>query len=134
MLWLGPVLPLGDALAQNTPPHDAPSAIAQSIARNDSATPEIRIWRTITLGTRKGVDAYREALDAAGIKIGDSADEVLARRGVAGQRQLAAGMCERILEAGNQAAAKGLRLGFDRRDELADFLFLGIGQVAPRPA
>lgn len=79
LLWLGPVLSVGDALAQDMPPHDAPSAIAQSIARNDSATPEIRIWRTITLGTRKGVDAYREALDAAGIKIGDSADEVLGR-------------------------------------------------------
>jgi hypothetical protein len=37
------------------------------------------IWRTITLGTHKGVDAYRRALDSAGIKIGDAADEVLGR-------------------------------------------------------
>jgi hypothetical protein len=79
LLCLGLVLPVGDALAQDAPSHNAPSPIAQSIAHNDSATPEIRIWRTITLGTRKGVDAYREALDAAGIKIGDSADEILGR-------------------------------------------------------
>jgi hypothetical protein len=37
------------------------------------------IWQTITLGTHKGVDAYRRALDSAGIKIGDAADEVLGR-------------------------------------------------------
>ena len=37
------------------------------------------IWRTITLGTHTGVDAYRDALDAAGIKVGVSADEILGR-------------------------------------------------------
>src|SRR5262245_44439602 len=74
MLWLGPALPAGDAVAQDTPSH-----IAQSPARNDSTKAEIRIWRTITLGTNKGVDAYRDALDAAGIKIGDAADEILGR-------------------------------------------------------
>jgi hypothetical protein len=41
--------------------------------------PRFPIWRTITLGTHKGVDAYRDALDAAGIKIGDAADEILGR-------------------------------------------------------
>jgi hypothetical protein len=38
-----------------------------------------QIWRTITLGTYKGVDAYRDALDLAKIKIGDAADEILGR-------------------------------------------------------
>jgi hypothetical protein len=37
------------------------------------------IWRTTTLGSYKGVDGYREALDAAKIKIGDAADEILGR-------------------------------------------------------
>jgi hypothetical protein len=40
---------------------------------------DVRIWKTITLGTYKGVVAYRDALDSARIKIGDSADEILGR-------------------------------------------------------
>jgi len=40
---------------------------------------EIQIWRTTTLGFHKGVDSYRDALDAAKIKIGDAADEILGR-------------------------------------------------------
>jgi hypothetical protein len=75
LLWLGVALPAGDTVAQDTP-----SQIAQLPAsRNDGTTAEIHIWRTITLGTNKGVNAYREALDAAAIKIGDSADEILGR-------------------------------------------------------
>jgi hypothetical protein len=74
LFWLGPALPAGDAVAQG-----APSQIAQSFARNDSTAAEVRIWRTITLGTNSGVDAYREALDAARVKVGDSADEILGR-------------------------------------------------------
>lgn len=37
------------------------------------------VWRTIALGTRKGVDGYRNALEAASMKIGDDADEILGR-------------------------------------------------------
>jgi hypothetical protein len=37
------------------------------------------IWRTTTLGFHKGVDSYRDALDAAKMKIGDAADEILGR-------------------------------------------------------
>jgi hypothetical protein len=37
------------------------------------------IWRTTTLGSYKGVNAYRDALDAANIKVGDAADEILGR-------------------------------------------------------
>jgi hypothetical protein len=39
----------------------------------------IPTWRTITLGAHTGVAAYRDALDAAGIKVGVSADEILGR-------------------------------------------------------
>jgi hypothetical protein len=37
------------------------------------------VWRTTTLGSHKGVDSYRDALDAAKMKIGDAADEILGR-------------------------------------------------------
>jgi hypothetical protein len=40
---------------------------------------EIQIWRTTVLGFHKGVDRYRDALDAAKMKIGDAADEILGR-------------------------------------------------------
>jgi hypothetical protein len=40
---------------------------------------EIQVWRTTTLGFHKGVDSYRDALDAARMKIGDAADEILGR-------------------------------------------------------
>jgi hypothetical protein len=45
----------------------------------DGVTTLFQVWRTITLGSYKGVDAYRDALDIAKIKIGDSADEILGR-------------------------------------------------------
>src|SRR5262245_25620590 len=38
-----------------------------------------QIWRTTTVGSQKGVDGYRNALDAAKMKIGDAADEILGR-------------------------------------------------------
>jgi len=38
-----------------------------------------RTWRTTTIGFYKGVNAYRDALDVAKIKIGDAADEILGR-------------------------------------------------------
>lgn len=40
---------------------------------------DILVWKQITLGTYKGVNALREALDAAHVRIGDSADEILGR-------------------------------------------------------
>ena len=40
---------------------------------------DLKAWKTVTLGTRRGVDGYRDALERAGIKIGDSADEILGR-------------------------------------------------------
>src|SRR5262245_21343887 len=46
----------------------------------DSST-QFQIWRTTTLGSYKGVDSYRDALDAAKMKIGDAAGEILGRPG-----------------------------------------------------
>jgi hypothetical protein len=52
---------------------------AQSSRLNVGRPAHFQIWRTITLGTYSGVDAYRSALDSAGIKIGNAADEILGR-------------------------------------------------------
>jgi hypothetical protein len=62
----------GNAIAQE-------HLLARSPAPHASAAIELSIWRTISLGTAKGVHAYRDALGAEGIKIGDSADEILGR-------------------------------------------------------
>jgi hypothetical protein len=40
---------------------------------------DIPIWKRIAVGTHKGVNAIREALDAARMRVGDSADEILGR-------------------------------------------------------
>jgi hypothetical protein len=70
LIWLGLAISLNAVLAQDKP-------AAQS---NDVNVPgQFQIWRTITLGSYKGVDAYRNALDISKIKIGDSADEILGR-------------------------------------------------------
>jgi hypothetical protein len=44
------------------------------------------VWKTITIGAQHRVDGYRQALDAAGMKIGDSADEILGRPAFAYER------------------------------------------------
>jgi len=44
-----------------------------------NVAPPLQDWQTITLGTYKGADAYRDVMDAAGIKIRDSANEILGR-------------------------------------------------------
>jgi hypothetical protein len=74
MMWLGLAVSLSAALAQ-----DEPIPGAQSTGLNVNQPAHLQIWRTITLGTYRGVDAYRDALDLARIKIGDSADEILGR-------------------------------------------------------
>jgi hypothetical protein len=73
-MYLGFAVSLSAALAQ-----DEPIPGAQSSGVNVNRPAHFQIWRTITLGTYKGVDAYRDALDSARIKIGDSADEILGR-------------------------------------------------------
>src|SRR6059058_5443427 len=53
--------------------------VAGSAAPDAGAAIELRIWKSIMLGINKGVDAYREALAAERVRIGDSADEILGR-------------------------------------------------------
>jgi hypothetical protein len=74
VMWLGLAVSLSAALAQD---ESAPGARSSGLKVNRLA--QFQIWRTIALGTHKGVDAYRRALDSAGIKIGDAADETLGR-------------------------------------------------------
>jgi hypothetical protein len=74
VMWLGLAVSLPGALAQ-----DKPTLGAQSSGLSVNKPAHFQIWRTITLGTYKDVDAYRDALDSARIKIGVSADEILGR-------------------------------------------------------
>src|SRR5215813_9013856 len=74
VMCLGLAISLSAALAQ-----DKPILGAQSSKLSVDKPAYFQIWRTITLGTYKGVDAYRDALDSARIKVGVSADEILGR-------------------------------------------------------
>jgi hypothetical protein len=74
LICLGLAVSLSAALAQDEP---IPSAQWRDVDVEKPA--RFQIWRTATLGSYKGVDAYRDALDIAKIKIGDSADEILGR-------------------------------------------------------
>src|SRR5262245_22478821 len=74
VMCLGLAVALTDALAQ-----ERPTPGAQSNGLRVDKPAHFQIWRTITLGTYKGVDAYRDALDSARIKLGLSADEILGR-------------------------------------------------------
>jgi hypothetical protein len=74
LIWLGLAISLSGAVAQEERIPDA-----QSDGVNLNKPAHFQIWRTITLGTYNGVDAYRRALESAGIKIGDAADEILGR-------------------------------------------------------
>src|SRR5262245_28649941 len=46
---------------------------------NVNKSPLLQVWQTITLGPYKGADAYGDVMDAAGIKIRDSANEIFGR-------------------------------------------------------
>ena len=74
VMYLGLAVSLSAALAQ-----DEPKLGAESIGLSVNRSADFQIWRTIRLGTYKGVDAYRDALNSASIKIGDSANEILGR-------------------------------------------------------
>jgi hypothetical protein len=71
---LGLAIAMSAALAQDTQ-----IQLPTSTGLNVEAPARFQTWRKITLGAYKGVNGYRNALDAAGIKIGDSADEILGR-------------------------------------------------------
>jgi hypothetical protein len=84
---------LGIAAAAAKCPRSTPSATSQvappGAARQQPPAVEriaagaLPIWKTITIGTYKGVDAVRAAVDAAPcpIALGDWADEILGRPG-----------------------------------------------------
>jgi hypothetical protein len=74
VMYLGLAVSLSAALAQ-----DESILSAQTSGLNVNKPVHFQVWRTITVGTYKGVDAYRDALDSARIKIGDSAEQILGR-------------------------------------------------------
>src|SRR5262249_6227801 len=74
VMGLGLAVSLTVALAQ-----EEPTLGAQPSGPSVYTPAHFQIWRTITLGTYKGVDAYRDALDSARMKLGLSADEILGR-------------------------------------------------------
>ena len=74
LLWMGAPASAAEPIIHGTPSHGT-----QASAHDDNARAGIPTWRTITLGAHTGVDAYRDALDAAGIKVGVAADEILGR-------------------------------------------------------
>jgi hypothetical protein len=74
----------GAAAADEQAPSDAVLARREADPSLDRATAhktlaDIPIWKRITLGTHKGVNAIRDALDAARMRAGESADEILGR-------------------------------------------------------
>ena len=80
-LCLGILLFTGGAFAQQSaPPVDPPvSELAGTDAIRNKTIVDIPIWKRITVGTYKGVNGMREALDGALMRIGESADEILGR-------------------------------------------------------
>jgi hypothetical protein len=52
---------------------------AQAPVLEIKAASDLPVWKTVTVGQHRGVDAVRNALDKARIAIGDTADEVLGR-------------------------------------------------------
>jgi hypothetical protein len=71
-LGVGPIS--GNALAQGE---------GLRLQAAPAAAPAFPVWKRVTLGTYKGVNALRAALDAARVRVGDSADEILGRPGFA---------------------------------------------------
>jgi hypothetical protein len=78
LLGLGAILASGNALAQRegrteqAAPVVAPGTGSVSFA-------DLPVWKRVTLGSYKGINALRKALDAARVRVGDSADEILGR-------------------------------------------------------
>jgi hypothetical protein len=70
-LWM--VTASTDAIAQdNRGPGDRSAASVASPAA-------VQAWKTIEIGARRSVNAYREALDAAAVRVGEAANEILGR-------------------------------------------------------
>src|SRR5262247_1429277 len=116
----------GVAFAQEQPiPRGLPSGL------DISTQAPFRTWRTTTIGSYKGVNAYRDAFDAAKIKIGDAADEILGRSAFpyAGEKTEV-----------ELAVVSAAELGVESESSLADFydrarqlgLMLCPAEVAPQ--
>jgi len=58
-----------------------PGAYTEPAGRAEptKTVPDFPVWKRITLGTHKGVNTVRDALDAHNIRVGESADEILGR-------------------------------------------------------
>jgi hypothetical protein len=69
----------GKALARNEVRPPAGPAVALGAGAGSITLADMPVWKRIALGTHKGVNALRRALDAARVRVGDSADEVLGR-------------------------------------------------------
>jgi hypothetical protein len=84
VLCAGIVLLAGQAMAQHEM-LQPDAAIAPGVAHAEPRAGTVKtvadfpVWKRITLGTHKGVNALRDALDATNIRIGESADEILGR-------------------------------------------------------
>jgi hypothetical protein len=88
-LGLGLALLAGSALAQShgRPLGERPVVAAEANRVPPDRTESLRrniiadkpVWKRITLGTYKGVHTVRQALEAAQVRIGDSANEILGR-------------------------------------------------------
>jgi len=85
-LCLGCTSITGTAFAEQTIVPNAIASGTTSPASTTAAIPaahkslgQIPVWKRITLGTYRGVDAVREAFDAQRLGIGDSANEILGR-------------------------------------------------------
>jgi hypothetical protein len=76
------------------------------------AAPAFPVWKGLTLGTYKGVNALRAALDAARVRVGDSADEILGRPGFP---------FSQTKTDVNLVVVSVAELGFDDSTSLADF-------------
>src|SRR5262249_50136491 len=57
----------------------ASPVLAQTPTIEIKAASELPAWKTVVIGRPRGVDAVRNALDAARVAVGDSADEILGR-------------------------------------------------------
>jgi hypothetical protein len=90
MNWLAPstliaVCGLGlnliatSTLAQSDGPMLGLGANPLAPAQTKSPSADAPVWKRITLGSYRGVNALRQALGAARVRVGDSADEVLGR-------------------------------------------------------
>jgi hypothetical protein len=72
---------------------------------------DLPVWKRITLGSYKSVNALRAALDAARVRIGDSADEILGRP---------AFLFSKIVVDADLVVVSVAELGFDDSTSLAD--------------